>query len=35
VALPAVSRVRPEVLVKTSALLEAAAQMLSHARVAA
>jgi len=35
VALPGVSRVRPEVLVKTHALLERAASMLSHARAAA
>ncbi len=35
VALPGVSRVRPEVLVKMRALLEAAAEMLSHARAAA
>ncbi len=35
VALPGVSRVRPEVLVKTRGVLEAAAQMLSHTRVAA
>jgi aminoglycoside phosphotransferase (APT) family kinase protein len=35
VALPGVSRVRPEVLAKMRALLEAAAGMLSHARAAA
>jgi len=35
VALPGVTRVRPEVLVKTRALLEGAASMLSHARAAA
>jgi aminoglycoside phosphotransferase len=35
VALPGVSRVRPDVLVRMSALLETAAYMLSHARAAA
>jgi Phosphotransferase enzyme family len=35
VVLPGVSRVRPDVLVKTRALLETAADMLSHARAAA
>jgi fructosamine-3-kinase len=35
VALPGVSRARPEVLVKTRALLESAASLLSHARAAA
>jgi hypothetical protein len=35
VALPGVSRVRPDVLVKAGPLLEAAAEMLSHARAAA